>query len=157
MDHQTAQQLARELMDRHGLNDWSFRWGRGKRTLGSCSEARKTITLSAYYVAMNDQEHVRNTILHEIAHALAGAGNGHNGKWKTVCRRIGADPKRLDRTARTPEAPYELYCPLCRTVVAPRHRRIRDSTLKRMGCRQCGRASFGKLVFRARESIDPGD
>ena len=36
---------------------------------------------------------VKDTILHEIAHALAVARAGHGPAWKTVARRIGATPK----------------------------------------------------------------
>ena len=149
MDHEDAQQLALDLMDEHRLDDWAFRWGRGKRTLGSCNYTTKTITLSIYYVEMNDAAHVRDTILHEIAHALAGRESGHGSKWKEVCRAIGADPTRVDHTAKLPDAPYEIVCTMCERVVASRHRRVRAATLKRMGCRACGRPSLGRLDFRS--------
>jgi len=135
-------------MDEHGLADWSFRWSRGKNQLGYCREQTKTIALSGYYVQLNDEAHVRDTILHEIAHALAGVKNGHNARWKAICRRIGATPERLDRIAKVPEAPYELYCTVCRSVVGRRHRRIRADVLKRTMCRGCGRASLGRIEFR---------
>ena len=149
MDHADAERLAQEMMAEHGLRGWAFRWDRGKRRLGSCSSERKTISLSHYYVALNDEPHVRGTILHEIAHAIAGCENGHNHVWKRVCRRIGADPTRCDRTAALPDAPYHIYCPVCERSLAPRHRRMRRDVLRRMSCRRCGRRSRGKLVFEA--------
>ena len=97
---------------------------------------------------------MRDTILHEIAHAIAGVRNGHNHVWKSVCRRIGADPKRLDRTATVPPAPFEIFCPLCDTVVARRYRRVNESVLGRMGCGRCGRFSLGELVVRM---IEPSE
>ena len=141
-------------MDEHGLIDWRFRWSHAKRQLGACTYAARTIALSGHYVQMNDEAHIRDTILHEIAHALAGERAGHGPAWKAVCRRIGADPSRLDHTAKVPDAPYELFCPLCRTVVAPRHRRVRPKMLRRLGCRRCGDPSFGKLQFRL--ATEPG-
>ncbi len=150
MEHAAAGKLARELMDEHGLADWRLEWGRGKRTLGTCIWARQTIRLSAFYVSLNDEDHVRDTILHEIAHALAGETHGHDEVWKATCRRIGADPTRVAHEVNTPAAPYELYCPCCDSVVGKRYRRVRWSTLERMGCRTCGQKSMGKLVFRRR-------
>ena len=95
-------------------------------------------------------------LLHEIAHALAGVKHGHGPAWKAVCRRIGADPTRLDRTATLPDAPYELFCPGCKMVIARRHRRIRRSVLRRSGCRRCGRPSVGRLTFRRRITVPDG-
>ena len=34
-----------------------------------------------------------DTILHEIAHAIAGANAGHGPVWKAVAKRIGAAPR----------------------------------------------------------------
>ena len=36
---------------------------------------------------------VTDTILHEIAHALAGPGAGHGPAWKATASRLGATPK----------------------------------------------------------------
>ena len=36
---------------------------------------------------------VRDTILHEIAHALAGAKARHGPAWKAIAKRLGATPK----------------------------------------------------------------
>ena len=155
MNHDEAQQLALDLMTEHSLADWRFRWGRGKRMLGSCNYTSKIIRLSGYYVELNDVEHVRDTILHEIAHAIAGPEAGHGPKWKAVCRRIGADPTRVDHTAAMPAAPYEIVCTSCDQVVARRHRRVGPATLKRMGCRRCGRPSVGRLEFRASNPPKP--
>jgi len=139
-------------MEEHGLTDWSFRFSRGKRQLGYCREQTKTIALSLHYIQLNDEAHVRDTILHEIAHALAGHANGHNAKWKAVCRRIGANPQRLDRKANVPDAPYEMFCTICRTVLGPGHRRARADVLARTYCRHCGRKSAGKVEMRVRSA-----
>jgi len=150
MDFDAARTLAMELMDRHGLlaGGWRLRWGRGKRQLGSCTQAKKTITLSAYFVDLNDEPEVRDTILHEIAHALVGHRHGHDAVWKAMCRRLGADPTRTSHTAVMPAAPYELFCPRCQQVIARRHRRIRPERLQRLACGACGRPTIGQLVFR---------
>ncbi len=38
-------------------------------------------------------EQVRDTVLHEIAHAIAGPEAGHGPLWKATARRIGATPR----------------------------------------------------------------
>lgn len=81
--------LARTLMNQHGLSDWNIKWSRAKKTHGLCQYSTKTLTFSAVAFAHIGEEEVRNTILHEIAHALAGASAGHGYKWKQIHREIG--------------------------------------------------------------------
>ncbi len=135
MDFNDADALVRSLMDEHKLHGWSFRYNRGKRTLGMCDYGQKRIELSKYFVAHNDEPAVRDTALHEIAHALAGEKAGHGPKWKAVCRRIGAKPERIDRTAVMPKGHWSATCPNCGAV----HRRFRKPLLGRTYvCVPCG-------------------
>lgn len=155
-----AEQLARSLMQQHGLlrDGWRFRFSNAKRQLGSAHIRRqrdpatgrtiriKTIRLSRHLVTLNTEHEVRDTILHEIAHALAGLSNGHNAKWKAVCRRIGARPVRLAGEEVIAPAPrYRVVCNACRRVLAHRHRRVAPASLRRSYCRSCGPASKGAL------------
>lgn len=80
-------------MAQHGLAGWSFRFDHARRRFGSCRYRERVITLSRPLVLLNGVDEVRDTILHEIAHALT-PGDGHGGKWKSACRRIGARPVR---------------------------------------------------------------
>lgn len=93
MNLDEARRLARSLMDQHGLQHWRFAFDRAAARFGSCAVSKLTITLSWKLTMLNDVEQVRDTLLHEIAHALA-PGDGHGGKWKTACRKIGAKPFR---------------------------------------------------------------
>jgi predicted SprT family Zn-dependent metalloprotease len=52
------------------LETLDFRWQNKKVSLGTCSY-EKTNSLSKWYVELNDEEELRDTILHEIAHALS--------------------------------------------------------------------------------------
>ena len=72
MEFQEVERMGRELMVVHGLGDWHFGWNRRKRALGLCRYQERRIELSAYFVRDNEAEIVRETILHEIAHALTG-------------------------------------------------------------------------------------
>lgn len=55
---------------------------------------------------------LKNTILHELAHAIAGHEAGHGPKWKSVAREIGCDAERLTHVFR-PEDTYKYFirCP----------------------------------------------
>jgi predicted SprT family Zn-dependent metalloprotease len=84
-----AARLARKLMDEHGLQDWKIVWTRAKNTHGQCCYSIRTLKFSAVAFDHIGEAEVRNTILHEIAHALAGAGTGHGWKWQQIHRQIG--------------------------------------------------------------------
>ena len=86
-------QEARALMDAHGLEAWTLRFGAARRRLGACFVRQKTIEIARWHAAHDESRDVTNTILHEIAHALAGAKAGHGPAWKAVARRIGATPR----------------------------------------------------------------
>jgi SprT protein len=143
MDFNDAEQLAKSLMAQHRLRRWTFVYNRGKRTLGLCDYTRKRIELSMYFVAHNDQAAVRDTILHEIAHALAGRRAGHGPAWRAACQRIGAKPQRLDHEAVMPKGHWVAVCPSC----GNRHTRFRRPLLGRQYvCSPCG-PDLGKLSF----------
>ena len=99
MELKKASALTHVLMHQHGLSrGWTFRWQNKKRSLGTCSYKKKEIRLSKWYVELNHLISVRDTILHEIAHALSyvrygSKGIGHGRLWKDICRQIGAVPK----------------------------------------------------------------
>jgi predicted SprT family Zn-dependent metalloprotease len=92
---EAAQELALRLMREHGFggSGWTVGFDYAKRRFGYCSYTDKRISLSSYLVEMNDEAQVRDTILHEIAHALT-PGAKHGWRWKQKCVEIGADPTR---------------------------------------------------------------
>ena len=84
---------ARELMDRHGLGEWSLRFTSAQKKLGECRPRQKLVLLSRTHAVNGQPGQVTDTILHEIAHALAGTGAGHGPAWKAIASRLGASPK----------------------------------------------------------------
>lgn len=98
-----AKNLARELMNAHGLADVPFEFNRHKRSLGVCKfrgpykdgEYKVMgIALSEKWTPFLSEAEVKDTVLHEIAHALAGFKAAHGYKWKAMARKVGANPTR---------------------------------------------------------------
>ena len=112
----TAETLALQLMDKHGLiaKGWSFSFDRAKRRFGVCKYASKHISLSRELTELNDEAQVTDTILHEIAHALAGSQAGHYAKWRYTAMSIGAKPSRCyGEEVIKPEHKWVGTCPNC--------------------------------------------
>jgi len=94
MDIAEAEKLVTHLMRQHRLNGWHFKWDRATKRLGSCNYTKKRITLSAHQTRKREVIEVKDTILHEIAHALLPPRTGHGKLWKAKCLEIGAKPQR---------------------------------------------------------------
>jgi len=157
MDMNEAQALTIRLMNDHGIwqQGWRFGWMNGKRIMGMVRERvrdfvrTKTLLLSRHMVRLNDESVVRNTILHEIAHAIAGLDNGHNYVWKAVCIAVGANPERCANPAKVNQVKhkYQVACQCCNHVLSAHHRRPNFNRLQRSYCSTCGQEkSFGKLI-----------
>ena len=137
--------LADQLMQKHGLHpNWSFKFNHCKRSLGLCNYTAKRIELSVHLVHHNDETAIRDTLLHEIAHALAGADAGHGEKWKQKCIEIGAKPERVDTHANMPKGKWQATCKGCQKVHTRHRKPLKGRTYY---CRQCG-VQYGKLIFK---------
>lgn len=122
MDLTEARALARSLMAQHGLTGWRFEFDRAKRRAGVCRHGQKVIGLSAPITRLHPEAEVRDTILHEIAHALAGPRAGHGPAWVATARRIGCSGERcVSEDVPTVPGDWVGVCP--RGHVADRHRR----------------------------------
>jgi predicted SprT family Zn-dependent metalloprotease len=135
MDLYKAQTLAKELMTQHGLitnlpwTNWKFHFDNAKRIVGRCYTTRRCITLSKPITLLNDEAHIRNTILHEIAHALVGPGHGHDNVWKLMAIKVGAVPETYcSMDVVLPKPRYEAKCAICGRVHS-RYKRPRANAL----------------------------
>ena len=89
-----ARRLGTALLEEHGLGDWSFTFDRAKRRAGVCRYGARQISLSAPLTRLHPAAEVRDTILHEIAHALVGPRHGHDAVWRATAVRIGCSGQR---------------------------------------------------------------
>jgi predicted SprT family Zn-dependent metalloprotease len=130
MDLKKAELLAKELIRKHlqSRGSWQFKFDRAKRRFGSCRfNPRRVIyglavkypggviSLSRSLTELNSETEVKDTILHEIAHALCGPGKGHSQAWKKTARMIGCRGTRCYDSTKVKEAPakYIAHCPKC--------------------------------------------
>ncbi len=143
MDILEANHLAHLLIGKHRLDGWTFRLNNGRRQLGLCREDRKSIELSRHYVLRNEREHVMDTLLHEIAHALVGTRHGHDSVWKEMCATLGCTARSCETSAVMPDGKWKAQCPSCRKIYS-QHRRPRYS--RGLYCRHCG-PELGRLLF----------
>ena len=98
--------------DQFKLHGWTFKMNNSKTTLGMCKYGKKQVCISSYLLRgiSCDENKIRNTILHEIAHIIAGHENNHNHNWKKVAVSIGASPATCG-TMDTIDPSYIMYCP----------------------------------------------
>lgn len=92
-DESSRLNMARSLMDQHGLGEWYLSTDRRATRAGACYEGFRTIVLSANMLrnpCISDKQ-VRNIVLHEIAHALVGASHQHDDVWRQKAIEIGCD------------------------------------------------------------------
>lgn len=148
MNAADASKLALELMDRYHLlsQGWRFQWNNRKRAAGVCIYNIKTIFLSEPITLLNDESMVRDTILHEIAHALAGAAAGHGYQWKLTAQSVGAKPVACVDSADIEMVParWEAYCPNCGQVCSSFYRRPSEN--RRRACSPCCRKyNYGRF------------
>ena len=94
MDLRDAFAMAEYLLEVHGLDDWEVTYDNAKRRAGICHFTTRTVGLSAPLAAVHSEDDVRDTILHEIAHALVGPAHGHDATWRSMARRIGCSGER---------------------------------------------------------------
>ncbi len=108
---------------------WAFSWIKTKRTMGVCDYQLRTVSASSVYVGRASVEQLEDTVLHEVAHAIAGYSAGHGLAWQAACVRIGAEPKRLfDASSISPPCTWTMDCPSCdgpqrKLFAKPRSRR----------------------------------
>ena len=142
MELMQARELAREAMDAHGLSDWGLRFDRAVRRAGACRYGDRVISLSAPLTRLHDEADVRDTVLHEIAHALAGPRAGHGPRWRETARRLGASPQRcLPEDAPRIPGRWLGVCPQGHTI--DRHRRPG----RVISCRRCAPGFRADAVF----------
>jgi predicted SprT family Zn-dependent metalloprotease len=139
MDLKELETIASREMTKYELHGWTFGLANTKRRLGVCKYRKKRIEIAEYYAQNSPQESVLDTLLHEIAHALAGPKAGHGPAWKAIAVRIGATPRACDNSHSAVVKPgdWQATCSACKKVF---HRYKRPRSLTGYRCRCAGRS-----------------
>lgn len=134
-DLEFAEMMAWEFLEEHGLTDedWTFVWMNRKTALGTCNFARREIALSRVLTERNSEERVRDTVLHEVAHAIAGRAAGHGKEWQRIAISLGVEP-RMSSPGVSADHKWEGTCPNC-GIIAHQHRLTRSS--RESACAKC--------------------
>lgn len=142
---------AEALIAQHLDDGWSFAFDNAKRRAGACDYVKRRITVSRYLSARYDDDTNRQTLLHEVAHALAGAEAGHGPRWKRVAVSLGYTGGVTHRGETANElAPWVGVCP--NGHVAYRHRRATRAT----SCARCSPRFDERFLLRwSRREITP--
>lgn len=124
-----------ELLEKHNLKEkgYVFQWNNRKASFGLFKRREKKIELSAYLFDQLSETQVRDTILHEIAHALVyehferkGQNVKPHGKeWKETARSIGCSAERTGpEVIREKKGSIVYECLSCKKRIY-RHRRLK--------------------------------
>jgi predicted SprT family Zn-dependent metalloprotease len=128
--------LANGLLKEFQLNGWVFCFDHGTRRAGCCNCRDRKISISFNLARNASGEEIRDTLLHEIAHALVGKKHNHDSIWRTKAKEIGCSGERTHRLVFSPPR-YHVTCEnRCWNRTAERCNR-------RLICRTCG----GKLIY----------
>ncbi|MGL4339227.1 MAG: SprT-like domain-containing protein [Rhodoglobus sp.] len=134
---------AAALIKLHLDPGWSFAFDNAKTRAGLCNYSQKRISVSKYLADRYEDDEIHQVLLHEVAHAIAGAQAGHGPRWRDIATGLGYEGKRLhDGVIATEFAPWVGTCP-----VGHIHYRYRTPTR----VLACGRCSRG---FDAANAID---
>ena len=134
-----AELLAHHLNTEAPATWWRFRFDTATSRAGICRYTTRTIALSVSYVLRAPWDDIRDTLLHEVAHAIVGPDHAHDAVWQAAARRIGCTanrcstvthsrkrwvgecPRCRDRWFRqrlTPKVRQRSICPRCRSSIA---------------------------------------
>lgn len=158
MELQKAEDLAKSLIEKSFEFDhykyselsardlgYTFKWSNKKRALGSCNYKNKHVKLSKCLTKKQDEGTVRNTILHEIAHAFNKAiynMTGHGHTWRKLHKEMGGTGNRVTSLTYDKcitDSKYTLVCPSCGNK-ASYHRRIRVNR----SCASCDPSKYNE-------------
>lgn len=142
MNLQLCERMAKGLISKYLSFGWSFEWCRTKSSLGTCrfysptDNTRGIIRLSSNWMSLISEEEARDTVLHEIAHALAGYYDNHGPIWQRYAIKIGAKPYSVAKTEVKVDPKYVAISPITgniikRWMITPSQRVINEFTKER--------------------------
>ena len=102
-----AEKFANEMIVKHLPEGWTFAWNRKVRSNGTCNYTKMEIQLSRILTPHRMWDDIVESIMHEIAHAIAGFDNHHNDVWKKVFRSLGGAGNRCSSDSASDFVPHK--------------------------------------------------
>lgn len=154
MNIKEAEELAKELIAKH-IPEYRLVWVESLYSFGKCFQSHQVIELSRPLTLSNSLDHVKDTILHEIAHALAPTTSFHDTKWQEIAKSIGCNGKRCYSPEVIRPTKWISYCRKCSKTRAVARR------MKRRYCGECYKlthriAKNTKLLYKANPNYNGG-
>lgn len=97
-----------QLLIDNGLAGWRTTISAGKRTIGLCDYSTKTIKLSKHHLGSDDEDYIKDTIIHEVAHAL-NPYNRHGSKWRSTAKSLGGTGEQYAKHSNYPSK-WSMMC-----------------------------------------------
>lgn len=117
--------LTKKFISNHTeLKGWTATLNYRKRAFGVCNYGKRQIELSAHLIPVMTENAIKDTIIHEIAHALT-RGHKHDNVWRSKCIELGGNGERVGGSdkyegGKTGQdviqqklAKYTMVCPCC--------------------------------------------
>lgn len=102
-----------KLLVENGLGDWTIKLNNKRSVLAETYHSKKTITFSTPFLIIADKEQLVGVTLHEAAHALVGAGHGHDNVFVKKCKEISPNDEYARYGVTIPLRKYILTCTNC--------------------------------------------
>lgn len=98
-----------QLQQQHcELASWHLSFDFARRRAGACYPTQQRLTISQHHLELNEWPVVKDTLLHEVAHALAWERyreKGHGPYWRQIVKQLGGEAKATGRF-KLPEAQW---------------------------------------------------
>lgn len=111
----------------------------GVATYNKATRVYLYVAFSRHVWPLMSPEERRLVVIHEVAHALTPAGEGHSANWRALCLSLGGNGKRCtDLPEETTEAvaKWKGHCP-----INPTHTILRNRLTARTRYAACGTCS----------------
>ena len=84
---------------------------RTTRAIGRCHYIKKQIEISTHFIPTLTEEEWKDTVNHEIAHALTRgtARDAHGPRWQQMAVLLGAKPEAMAELEEQPEGKYVIF------------------------------------------------
>ncbi len=142
----------KHLKSKWNLKKWQIKLSRSRKQLGYCNCSTKTIYISTEFMRLNPFYIIRETLLHETAHAIQYQKSGitnHGKEWKKIAKQLGCSTKRCIsiENLKMPKGKYIGKCPVC-GMETHFYRKIR----RRYSCGKCSKSYNDKFRLELLET-----